>query len=163
MRLSKKEFLAIQRKTAAKKDRREANAKFIQKMKKITDKTVSTLKPWKKLRDECVELAKFLARVRDRKGPCRICKKRPVQCGYHLLPVGHLPTAFDPANVVGACHPCNLGEQRHRLTYREKHEALFGKAYMDALWAKAKTSVKWSIADLMEKKAELKRLVEGVQ
>jgi hypothetical protein len=121
---------------------------------------------WKQLRDQCMELAKQLSRIRDSKdgGRCRICGVRDVQCGYHIIPVGKLAVAFDPLNVVGACHNCNNGERMDRSAYARsggKHERIFGKPYMDALWAKVK-SVKWSVPDLEEKREELRTLIKNV-
>lgn len=93
----------------------------------------------------------FLIKLRDRLrfgGLCRICGRRPIAVAYHLVPRGDDATRWDPENGVGACAPCNRGEQMNRHRYRAKHVQLFGAEKIERLEAKARTIANFSMTDL---------------
>lgn len=91
-------------------------------------------------------------RERDRKiDPlCRICRKRPIECAYHVVP-GHygLAVKWNPENVVGACMVCNHQEILYRDEYHEKHKVLFADRF-ERIWESRHKILKLSRADKLD-------------
>ncbi len=88
--------------------------------------------------------------------------KHDGQVGYHLTPQKRGDAArFLPENVVWACHRANNGERWNRDLYRQHHVTLFGAARVERIEAIARTKADYSMADLREKLAEVRALVEA--
>ena len=107
--------------------------------------------PRQLLRAKLDSLWAFLVKLRDRLafgGLCRICGRRAIEVAYHLIPRGDDATRWEPENGVGACAPCNRGEQLNRSRYRAKHVRLFGKELIERLEEKARTRAMFTMADL---------------
>lgn len=106
----------------------------------------------------------FIVRRRHVKlfGPnCRICQKRPIEVGYHIVPwqMGD-SVRWLIEDGCGACVPCNFGEHKNRAAYRKKHVKIFGREFMDAMEAKA-GPIKLKDAQLKEVMAWLTGIAEG--
>lgn len=104
-------------------------------------------------------------KIRDKRkygGLCLICGKRPIQVAYHIVPAQRGDsTRYDELNVVGACAPCNCGEQWHRSLYREKHCQIFGRDTIEALEDKAREVVQLSTAELVALRDKYRGLLAG--
>jgi len=110
-----------------------------------------------RLRDALDREAQAYAAARDAKLGCRIrkasgCSGRS-EVGYHIIPRGKWAVRWDLdfngiGNLVGACSPCNAGENWHRLDYAEHHKKIFGQDFYAALWQKSHERVKHSSLDL---------------
>ena len=106
-----------------------------------------------RLRDALDKEAQAYARERDAALGCRIRKAEKCtgrsELGYHLIPRGKWPVRWNldfqgVGNIVGACAPCNQGENWHRMTYADHHREIFGAEFYAALWAKAHEQVKYT-------------------
>lgn len=108
--------------------------------------------PRQRLRARLDALWALVVKKRDRKVwvNCRICGGRPIEVAYHIVPRGDDATRWALDNGVGACAPCNRGEQLNRSRYRSKHVRLFGESKMRDLEARARQTVKYSLADLQQ-------------
>jgi 5-methylcytosine-specific restriction endonuclease McrA len=116
-----------------------------------------------RLRGRLDALWALVVKKRDRRlwPNCRICGGRPIEVAYHIVPRGDDATRWALDNGVGACAPCNRGEQLNRSRYRAKHVRLFGEAKMRDLEARARQTVKYSQADLQQMHDDLKALLSA--
>lgn len=110
-----------------------------------------------RLRDALDREAQSYAAERDRALGCRI--RKAAQCsgrsevGYHIIPRGKWRVRWDLdfmgiGNIVGACSPCNAGENWHRLEYAEHHKKIFGEKFYAALWDLAHSKYEFKSQDL---------------
>ena len=110
-------------------------------------------------------LVSMFVRLRDKKannGLCFLCRIRPIEVAYHIIPRGRMILRWDLENVRGGCSPCNFGEKNHRLLYREKHIGAIGALKYAELEARARETAKFSVGDLRDLKAGIeRRLREG--
>jgi 5-methylcytosine-specific restriction endonuclease McrA len=141
--------------TKARRTRRNAKARLLGGVSRLLTKSVIKARLW--------ALVSEYARLRDREWfiTCRICRRRPIQCAYHLIPSNDgAATRYDLDNIVGACNPCNNGERLHRFKYRLKHIDIFGKEWIEHLEAKASKAHQYSRADLLEMIGTFKKRIE---
>lgn len=173
IRLSQAEFNAIKRKIADRKAKRLEKGlalglrKPVAASKDAPGRAIwprkSKRTPRQNLRDRLDHLWSVLIRRRDNKlyaGICVICRRRPISVAYHIVPRGDDATRWDTENGCGACYPCNRGEQMNRHRYRRKHIAIFGLEKIERLDAKSATTARFSMADLEEIEANIKRLIQ---
>lgn len=92
---------------------------------------------------------------------CRICGKRPIEVGYHIVPkqMGY-GVRWLIENGCAACSPCNWGEHKNRALYRKKHIRIFGRERVEAIEERGGPT-KLSMANLREVLAWLTRIAEG--
>lgn len=79
------------------------------------------------------ELTKLLSRyVRQRDPVCIVCERSPSTDASHLWHRDMPPTEFNPLNVWGCCHPCNMN---HETKPQPMHDAVLmrigERAYAD--------------------------------
>lgn len=116
------------------------------------------------VRAQLDHLWSLVIRRRDRianAGYCLICRVRPIQVAYHIVPRADDTTRWDLENGVGACCECNYAEQMNRLKYRYKHIEIFGEKKIDMLEKKSRGMAKFSLADLISMRDALKAKLEG--
>lgn len=126
-------------------------------------------------------LCKLIAIRRDRKreaGYCLVCVAkrqlgfghevlRPITTPYHVMPRGDKAVRWDLRNIIGTCAACNWGELKSRSTaarkakMRQIHSYILGEPVLLDLEALAKTTAKFSMADLLELRDRLKAILEG--
>ena len=155
MRVMLRDYLA---KKKARAEKRKAKAKLIW-----------SGKPMKLSRKGMIAkldaLWSLAIRLRDRQegsGRCLVCKTRPAELGYHLVPKQRgYAVRWDLDNGVAGCSVCNMGEMMNRSLYRQKHVELFGKDRIEFLEAKALVKVKWSLADLASIADGLKEQIQN--
>ena len=138
-------------KAAARASRRKDNAAYQAKQ------AGKPIKPSRKtLIAQLDTLCGLVVKRRDKmkNGVCIICKARPIQVWYHIIPRASHMTRWDLRASVGACAPCNMGEKWHRLAYRHKHVEIFGREIIEELEALSRQRSHFSIADLIEKRDE---------
>ena len=122
------------------------------------------------LKKQIVRLLGLLDRKRN--GPlCRLMDECPQtknigyhngDTSYHLVSQGRGDAArFDPEGVIWTCGPANFGEMMNRSLYREKAITLFGRERIERLEHIAKTTKKYSMADLLTLREDIKGMVEG--
>lgn len=159
---------------AARRKRRRANAKFI-----AETQGVSVLLNFKGAMAKLDHLTSLYVRRRDRgvhAGLCLVCvaKQRlglldrapePIQVAYHIMPRADQATRWHLQNVIGACVRCNGGEKWSRTRaslrdrYKDIHIEIVGFQVYEELEQLAKTTADFSVADLLAKCDELKRLM----
>ncbi len=170
LRMSRKEYQAIARKTAAKKSRREDNAKFINKMKRATGQTVIACLDKTSLKKAIVKLLGLL----DKKinGPrCRLGAECPDfkkygphdgEAACHIISQKRGGAAqLEPLGIYWGCHDANFGEMMNRDLYRQIHIRVFGKERVEWLEAKAREKVHYTVAYLRELRDRIKSLLEA--
>ncbi len=89
-------------------------------------------------------------------GLCITCGKR-----YHikLLQAGHFVQGRHNANLFSEegthaqCYNCNINLKGNTLEYRRQIIKMYGEGYDEVLEAKEKMTIKYTIPDLIEKKA----------
>lgn len=64
---------------------------------------------------------------------------------------------FVPENVIWGCRDANDGERLNRSLYRDHHMTLLGKDYVERLEAIARTKKKYSTADLLDLRVQLRK------
>ena len=166
---------SIDRATARKR-RRRANVKFI-----AETQGVSVPLNYKGAMAKLDHLTSLYVRRRDRgihAGLCLVCvaKQRlglldrapePIEVAYHILPRAEQPTRWDLRNIIGACKRCNQGElwSRARASlrdrYKEIHTEIVGFTVYEELENLSRTMADFSVADLLAKCDELKKLMEN--
>lgn len=115
-------------------------------------KSIKNIVSRKELKDSIVHMLGLIDRAIN--GPtCRIHQKEGFHSGevpYHLIPQQRGDAArFIEENVVWACRNANYGEMMNRSLYDQKHIDLFGKERIDRIKAIARTTKKYSTADLI--------------
>lgn len=161
--------------------RRASNVRFNAKLK-----GVDVLASRTTLKKQIDDITSLIVRMRDKKahgGLCLVCvvkermcilKRSPnhIQLAYHIVPRGDTMTRWDMRNMVGACAPCNQGElwsrsrQSTKMVYERIHVELLGggiiglEALHDLEYLATQT-LKLSNADLIAKRDELKKFLEG--
>jgi hypothetical protein len=93
---------------------------------------------------------------------CQVCGRRPVTVAYHIVPRGDYATRWLLDNGVGACAPCNRGEQLNRSRYQRKHVQLFGAALVERLEQLAATTTHFSVADLRAVAEDLQSFIASL-
>ena len=79
------------------------------------------------------------------------------QCGYHLVPQQTGDGAmFIAENVVWACNAANFGEKNNRTLYRMKHITVFGHDRIERIEAAAQAGAKYSTAELLMMREQIK-------
>lgn len=125
-------------------------------------------------------LCSLIVRRRDAKlyaGYCLICVTkrslglavalRPIAVCYHIQPRGDEAVRWDLRNQIASCAPCNYAElmSRSRSVWRERtrqiHVAIIGADVLAELEAKARTIAKFSTANLISMRDQLKAQLEG--
>lgn len=135
-----------------------------------------------KVKKQLDSICSLIVRRRDVKrfsGFCVICVTkretglgrgaalRPIAVCYHILPRGDESTRWDLRNMIGTCAPCNYGELMSRSTSAQKarmraiHSAILGEDVLVELEDKAATIAKFSTADLIARRDELKAYLEA--
>lgn len=120
---------------------------------------------YKLLREKLWQITSFYVRLRDKKlgDWCRICRKRPIECAYHLVPKQRgLSIYYNLDNLVGACAACNFGEHLNRSLYRDKHIVLFGKERIERLEAEAAVKIKLTRDQLQDMIENVRKLTEAL-
>lgn len=80
---------------------------------------------------------------------------------YHVVPAQRGDSVrFVPENVVWTCASANYGEVMNRSLYRDKHRFVFGPAFVDNLEALARETKKYTTAELLDLRAEIKAELE---
>ena len=159
---------------ATRKRRRRANVKFI-----AETNGVAVLLSHKAAVARLDHLTSIYVRRRDRglyAGLCLVCKAKeklgrlgrevhPITLAYHVLPRADMAVRFDLRNVIGGCSACNDGERWSRTRaslrdqYKEIHQEIIGFDVYEELEHLAKTTVHFTVADLIAKCDELKKLM----
>ena len=150
------EFKRIKALAAGRKAKRQAKSLYLwgkspQDASGRTKRPRRVLTPRQRFRARLDAIWSLVVRKRDTRctgGLCRICGNRQIACGYHLVPRGSDATRWNLENGVGACHECNFGEQKNRISYREKHVVLFGLAKIEYLERESRRIAKFSMSDL---------------
>lgn len=106
------------------------------------------------------DLTKLLSRyVRQRDPVCIVCERRPSTDCSHLWHRDMPPTEFNPRNVWGCCHPCNMA---HETKPQPMHDAVLmrigERAYAD-LAELAHSNLKLTRTELEILVSELKEKV----
>ena len=84
--------------------------------------------------------------------------------GYHITPAGRGDAVRLLAeNVAWACRDANCGEHYHRSLYRDKHIAVFGLERIERIEAKAREIVKYSMAELLTLREDIKARLEAMK
>ncbi len=156
---------------AARKRRRKSNAKFIAETQGI-----AVLLTHKAAVARLDHLTSLYVRRRDRgvhAGLCLVCKAKeklglldraaqPIGLAYHVFPRADMAIRFDLRNVIGACSMCNEGERWSRTRaslrdrYKQIHIEIVGWDVYEELEWRARTTVQFSVAELIAKCEELK-------
>lgn len=117
------------------------------------------------LKQEIVKLLGWLARKNggnecQLKGHCPAYVRlgpHPGGVAYHLTCQGTGDGArFIPDNVLWCCSAANFGEKMNRAIYRMRHVELFGKERIERIEEAAKTGAKFSMADLLAMRDQIK-------
>ncbi len=166
---------------AQRKRRRKLAAAFNARMK-----GVNVLETRTSLKAQLDHLVSLIVRRRDRclhAGLCRVCIVKERMCilkrsplaitqAYHILPRGDSMTRWDLRNVVGSCWPCNFAEKESRnrvsskLLYERIHIELLGggtvgRGVLSDLEYLASQTAQYSTSDLIAKRDEFKKILEG--
>lgn len=170
------EYRANQCAALARKEKRRAKSVNLWPGKNPKGKRQATL-PMKRLikrgpiKAEIVHLLGLLDRKNS--GPfCRLdvfCPTWPAgkhhgEVAYHIVPQQRGDAArFIPENVVWACAAGNFGEKMNRSLFRDKHIGRWGKDLVERLEAIARTTRKYSMADLLELREDLRKKLSSAK
>lgn len=149
--------------------RKKSEAKLRKVKRTIKRRQLLKAKPIKAMRKtleaELENLWSLIIKLRDRRlhGPlCRICKVEAGNTGYHIVPKQRgRAIRWDLENGALSCSGCNYGELMNRSLYQDvKHVHIFGIELIERLKAKARTTVKYSLGDLIELRRKFKKMIE---
>jgi 5-methylcytosine-specific restriction endonuclease McrA len=158
------EFNRIKRKAADRAKRKDQNARFIEKMKKLNGAPTAIAQDRTALKEQIVRLLGLL----DMKVNGRHCRIHGEPCvgevAYHLIPQKRGDAArFVPENVVWACSRANFGENMNRDLYRHKHVLIFGKVRIEKLEEISRTQRKYSTVELVALKNKIRADIESAR
>jgi len=99
-------------------------------------------------------------------GLCITCEKRyhikMLQAG-HFIPGRHNANLFSEKGCHAQCYNCNINLKGSTLEYRRKIIELYGEGWDEVLEERARQTVKYSVKDLEEKKAEYQTLIKEME
>jgi 5-methylcytosine-specific restriction endonuclease McrA len=105
-------------------------------LSKLRKQVWAALSAWVRYRDNAIY------------GHCVICRSRPIECAYHLIPSNQgAATRWDPDNIKGACSTCNFNENHNRAKYAFIHIRLFGIEEMTRLDALSRETRQYKRSD----------------
>lgn len=171
-RVSKEEMSRIRRIAKEKKDKRTAKGIELGLRKPRPQKTsrIATLSSRGAIKTAIVRLLGLLDMKKNGKwcryeSYCPAFRRTGAHAGdtaTHLCPQMRGDAArFMPENVVWGCAAANYGEVMNRSLYRDIHIKLFGKDRIEAIEAVARTTRKYTTADLIELRNNLRKQVSG--
>lgn len=99
-------------------------------------------------------------------GLCITCEKRyhikMLQAG-HFIPGRHNANLFSEKGCHAQCYNCNINLKGSTLEYRRKIIELYGEGWDEVLEERARQTVKYSVKDLEERKAEYQALIKEME
>jgi 5-methylcytosine-specific restriction endonuclease McrA len=163
-KVSRAEFNRIKKRSADRAKRKDQNARFIAKIKRLNGAPAPLEHDRTAIKEQIVRLLGLLDR-RINGNNCRIHGEPCVgEVAYHIVPQKRGDAArFIPENVVWACSRANYGENMNRDLYRHKHVLLFGKVRVELLETISRTKKKFSTAELVELRDQIKADVESAR
>lgn len=152
------EMSDIKAKAADRKRRRKSNAEF---QAQVACKPIRPTKSF--MIAQADRLWSLIILRRDRKahaGRCVICRVRPADVAYHIVPKqrGH-HVRWLLENGCASCSDCNFGEVMNRSMYRSKHISIFGRDLVERIEDMPRK--KFSLQDLIAERDKLKAVLEG--